>query len=349
MADSILPNPAEHSVPNADVPPIAAIEAWSGPALHVAALDHLQVIDATGADTWTFLQSQLTQDVAKLPADQAKLAGYCTAKGRLLANFVVWSEQPPAETPRAFALLDASLSAGLLKRLSMFVLRAKVKLGVTERAAYGVQARVAANAAALVAMVGELPSKPWSRVELASGTWIAAPAQGDSQRWWWIASAEQHSELLARARGILEPGDVQSWRRADIAAGLPWIEAATQDMFVPQSVNLELVDGVSFTKGCYPGQEVVARSHYLGKLKRRMFAGIAHGAADPASLVGADVFHSERDNEPSGRVVNAALAGDGVALLLESTLASVQSGSLSLATPDGAKIELRALPYAFPG
>jgi len=349
MAESVLPNPAEHPVPVAGVPPIAAIEAWSGPSLHVAALDHLQVFDATGADTWTFLQSQLTQDVAKLPADQARLAGYCTAKGRLLANFVVWSEQPAGEVPRALALVDASLSAGLLKRLSMFVLRAKVKLGVTSLAAYGVQARVAADAAALVGMAGELPSKPWSRVELPSGTWIAAPAQGDSQRWWWIASAEQHAELLAKARGVLEPGDVQAWRRADIAAGLPWIEAATQDMFVPQSVNLELVEGVSFTKGCYPGQEIVARSHYLGKLKRRMFAGIAHGASDPAGLVGADVFHSERDNEPSGRVVNAALTDGGVALLLESTLASVQSGHLSLAAPDGAKIELRALPYAFPG
>ncbi len=314
-------------------------------AIRIAPLTHLSVIEAAGADTWTFLQSQLTQDVSRPAADRARLAGYCTAKGRLLASMLVWPAQVADDTPRALAVVDASLRDALVKRLGMFVLRAKVKLAPTELQVFGVDADDAARAA-LEAQTGALPRDAYATATLASGVWIAAPAHGAQHRWWWIADAQQ-AQAATGWPGVAT-GDAAEWRYADIAAGLPWIEAATQDAFIPQSVNLELIDGVSFKKGCYPGQEIVARSHYLGKVKRRTVAGLATGT-DALVQAGADVYHSERTNEPVGRVVNVARAGDVTALLLETTAASTREGSLHLGAADGPVISLHAVPYPIPG
>ncbi|WP_254914641.1 MULTISPECIES: folate-binding protein YgfZ [Pigmentiphaga] len=315
---------------------------------HIAPLDHLTVLEARGADTIEFLQGQLTQDVKKLGDADARLAGYCTAKGRLLASAIVWRAQPdPADpVPRVLALVDASIAQALQKRLSMFVLRAKVKLAATPLRVAGVWRGT--DAAALQAAAGGLlPAAPWSRADLPDATWIAAPAADASPRWWWIGTDDALQRLGTALGAPAQAGLAQAWRAADIASGLPWITAPTQDLFVPQMVNLELIGGVSFTKGCYPGQEVVARSHYLGKLKRRMFAGhVAGGQPDPQALAGADVFQ-EGDEQPCGRIVNAAREGGGVAILYESSLAAAQGQApLHAGSPAGPIIQPRALPYA---
>ena len=154
-----------------------------------APLDDFLVISASGADALTFLHGQLTQDVTGLPADAARLAGYCTAKGRLLATLLMW-RRPGAgdEAPQLYALLRQDLSQALLKRLSMFVLRAKAKLAATALHACGVRAANDAQLAALEAAAGPLPRQTWERAELPSGTWIAAPSAAGERRWWWIAS-----------------------------------------------------------------------------------------------------------------------------------------------------------------
>ncbi|OVZ59992.1 hypothetical protein CDO44_10530 [Pigmentiphaga sp. NML080357] len=315
----------------------------------IVPLDHLTVIEARGADAVDFLQGQLTQDVKKLGDADARPAGYCTAKGRLLASAVVWRPEPDSvdQAPRVLALVDASIAAALQKRLSMFVLRAKVRIAAAPLRVAGVWR--GADAAVLQAAAGGLlPAAPWSRTDLPGGTWIAAPsADAEPSRWWWIGTDEQLQQLGA----ALSPPDanlVQAWRAADIAAGLPWIVAATQDLFVPQMVNFELVGGVSFTKGCYPGQEVVARSHYLGKLKRRMFAGRIAAASDPDALVGADVFQ-DGDDQPCGRIVNAARDGDALLILYDSPLAAVGGpATLRAGSQAGPAIAPLALPYALP-
>jgi folate-binding protein YgfZ len=309
----------------------------------LADLDHLAVLQAAGADTVEFLHGQLTQDVKSLGGHDARLAGYCTAKGRLLASAIVW-KSAAADTPALSLLVDAAVAPSLQKRLTMFVLRSKVKFAALPLHVIGVTAGPQALEA-LQAALGPLSAEPWSRTETASGTWIAAPRVNDVARWWWLADEQQLSAAVSTLSPFASRVAADDWKAADVEAGLPWISVSTQDLFVPQTVNLELVGGVSFTKGCYPGQEVVARSHYLGKLKRRMFAGHAGGDLDAAALPATDIYHSEDPSQPSGRVVNAARTAHGVAMLFESTLASVKSGTLHLGAADGPLVALQALPY----
>lgn len=311
-----------------------------------APLDDFLVFSASGADALPFLHGQLTQDVTGLPADAARLAGYCTAKGRLLATLVMWRAAPGAEDgPQLYGLVRQDLSQALLKRLSMFVLRAKVKLAATALNVAGVQA-TNEQAAALEAVTGALPRADWQRVDLPSGTWIAAPSADAQLRWWWIASDEQLEQSQALA-GVLGLAPASQWQMADLAAGIPWIATATQDVFIPQTVNLELVQGVSFTKGCYPGQEVVARSHYRGTVKRRMAYGtIADANVQGATLAGVDVFDATQPGEPIGRIVDGASDAGVAAVLFETTLAALPQGDLRLGAEDGPRISTTPLPYS---
>ncbi|ARP90525.1 folate-binding protein YgfZ [Bordetella genomosp. 9] len=326
----------------------APVTAGRAPA-YCAVLPAFQVIAASGADAIEFLHGQLTQDVRGLAADSAALAGYCTAKGRLLATLVMWrpaTEAPDrpddADTPRLHALVRADVAEPLLKRLRMFVLRAKVKLAAAPLRVAGVWTQ--GDGAALEAAAGgALPRQPWRRAELASGAWIAAPA-AQGLRWWWIATDAQIRAAEAALRPALSEGSPDAWLAADLAAGLPWVGTPTQDLFIPQTVNLDLIGGVSFTKGCYPGQEVVARSHYRGTVKRRMAYGIVAGRSGGDIPAGTDVFDATDPNEPCGRIVDAAGAGD-TAVLFETTLSALSSGRLRLGSADGPAIDVRPLPY----
>lgn len=313
---------------------------------HCAALPDYAVVAASGADALTFLHGQLTQDVAGLPADAARLSGYCTAKGRLLATLVLWrAETVPAapdaaEAARVYALTRRDLTDALVKRLSMFVLRAKVKLAVAPLQAAGVWCSPERRASLQSAAGGALPTAAWQRAELATGTWIAAPSAGEALRWWWIASEAQLQQAGALAAQLAR-GTPDQWRGDDLAAGLPWVAAATQDLFIPQTLNLDLLDGVSFTKGCYPGQEVVARSHYRGTVKRRAAYGRLDGQADPPPP-GTDIYDATQPQEPCGRVIEASR--DGV--LFEIALAALAAGELRIGAPDGPHIAVAPLPYA---
>lgn len=323
------------------------------------------VLAAAGDDALTFLHGQLTQDVTGLPEDAARLAGYCTAKGRLLATMVMWrpgaaspgegagadpvaaaSVSTAAHTqPRLYALVRDDLADALLKRLSMFVLRAKVKLSRAPLHVAGVQCNADQLPALEDACGGALPTVAWQRAELPAGTWIAAPSSAENcLRWWWIADDAQLQQAAALAQ-LLARAEPAQWQAADLAAGLPWIGSATQDLFIPQTVNLDLAGGVSFTKGCYPGQEVVARSHYRGTVKRRMAYGQLQNGAAALELAGVDVYDAAQPGEPCGRVVDAA-RHVGVSLLFETTLASLPDGDLRLGAPDGPRIAVMPLPYA---
>jgi folate-binding protein YgfZ len=321
-----------------------ALPETANAAARCAPLDHLQVLSASGADAIEFLHGQLTQDVRGLDGGSAALAGYCTAKGRLLATLVMWRTPRDAavDGPQLHALVRADVAAPLQKRLSMFVLRAKAKLALSPLNIAGIW--TSGDSAALAAAAGgELPQQAWQRADLPTGTWIAAPA-ALGRRWWWVATDEQLEGASALAQ-VLQQGDTASWRADDLAAGIPWVGALTQDTFIPQTVNLDLIGGVSFTKGCYPGQEVVARSHYRGTVKRRMAYGIVMGTQAAAIAPGTDVYDSAQPGEPCGRVVDAAGTGDA-AILFETTLTSLADTSLHWGTPDGPRIRLEALPYS---
>lgn len=313
-----------------------------------APLTGLQVLSATGPDSIEFLHGQLTQDLQGQAPNTASLSGYCTAKGRLLATMVMWRAAgvPDADTPSFHAMVRSDVATPLVKRLGMFVLRAKVKLALASLHVAGVW-DVTDPAALAAAAGGPLPQAPWQRVDLPTGTWIAAPSvQGN--RWWWIASDAQLDELEDPASAMLAGlrlGDPGTWHAADLAAGVPWVGLLTQDMFIPQTLNLDLIGGVSFTKGCYPGQEVVARSHYRGTVKRRMAYGVIPGHSADSIAAGVDVYDPTQPGEPCGRIVDAAGATDA-AVLFETTLTSLAGSTLRLGALDGPAIELRPLPYS---
>ncbi len=307
----------------------------SSPDVHVTArglvaLDgEWGVIRVVGADAATFLQGQLTNDVASLDTDRAALAGYCSAKGRLIASFVVW--RPAAD--EFLLACSADVLAATVKRLSMFVLRAKCKVAdasVTLMGAMGdaVPARVRASTA----------------LHLVDG-WVRLPDVAGTARAWRVVSSPVDTSITAAPDANANANGRAVWRWLEVRSGWPRISTATADAFVPQMVNFELVGGVSFSKGCYPGQEVVARSQYRGTLKRRMHLFAGHGPMQP----GSDVFHDADPSQPSGTVVDAASDGDAHAALVSLKSAMLDAeGAWHLASADGPVIEWHPLPYAVP-
>ena len=300
-----------------------------------APLAELGVIAVTGDDAARFLHGQLTNDVEHLAADRLALAGYCTAKGRLLATFRIWRDERAV-----FLLLPRELLPGVLKRLSMFVLRAKAKL-VDESADWhvsavfgrGAEARLRALGDAVPAATGECIRSGLTRLARLHGS-PRVP-----ERFLVLSPAAQAEQLAARLTDLPAVDSGAFWW-SEVDAGVPTVFAATQEKFVPQMVNFEVVGGVSFGKGCYPGQEVVARSQYRGKLKRRM--QLAHCAA--ATTAGADVF-AEGDAEAAGTVVMSATSPEGGFDLLFECPQEKTAAPLHLGTAGGPALEVRALPY----
>jgi len=296
-------------------------------------LTHCGVIRAKGADAVKFLQGQLTNDVATLDRSHARLAGFCSAKGRLQANFVVWK----AGDDELLLACSASLLAATLKRLSMFVMRAQCKLtdATDELPLWGA---LGASARALMqqAAVGDAR-------DVDGGTVIRVPDASGVMRC--LLDAPTDSGLSATLTALPSLA-LDAWRLLEVRSGIPIIEAATVDQFVPQMLNYELVGGVDFQKGCYPGQEVVARSQYRGTIKRRMFLFDMDASATP----GQEVFHSADPGQPAGMVVNAAPGPDGrgACALVEVKLAALDGGSLHLGEPAGPGLRRVELGYAVP-
>ncbi|MEO6031477.1 MAG: folate-binding protein [Burkholderiaceae bacterium] len=291
-------------------------------------LAHLGLMRARGADAAKFLQGQLTNDVASLGPGQARLAGFCSAKGRLQASFIVWQAAPD----ELLLLVSASVLPATLKRLSMFVLRAQCKL--TDASAE--LSLIGAVGATAHRGVGD--AAVWQTRTEASRTVLRLPDVQGLVRCLFIGAPDEASPAPAIA--------LEAWRWLEVQSGLPTIEAATVEQFVPQMLNFELIGGVDFHKGCYPGQEIVARSQYRGTVKRRMFLL----DCDAPMQAGQEVFHAGDPQQPAGMVVNAAAhpAGAGWSALVELKLAALDGGGLHLGASDGALLRLAELPYPVP-
>lgn len=315
-----------------------------------APLDHLGLIAVTGDDGADFLHNQLSNDVLHLPGDQARLAAYCSPKGRMLVNFLVWRQ-----TGNLFLQCPAALQAAVQKRLSMFVLRAKAKLNdaTAEWSQWGL---AGSGAAAWLKQHCAAPevllNTVWNTHAAHDATIIRVPDACGLPRWLLIAPRSQAriiADGLSAAKLAL--AETTDWRWLDLRAGLPAITATTQERFVPQMINYEALGGVDFKKGCYPGQEVVARSQYLGKLKRRM--AIAHAALGEPPVPGSDVLEGDAAAaQPVGVVVNAERSPlGGVDLLVELPLVAMESATLfvkSAGDAATAPLELLELPYLLP-
>jgi hypothetical protein len=296
-------------------------------------LDDWGLLEARGEESAAFLNGQLTNSMLGIAPGEARLAGYCSPKGRLLASFVTWQGEPGL----IHLACSADLMAPTLKRLSMFVLRARCKLADVSAALPLVGLAGPSAAAWLGEAAARAPAwRSGPGPAGTSGRWISLPAAAGVPRFLWAApAAEAPPPLPALA--------ADTWRWLEVRSAVPRVVAATVDHFVPQMINLELVGGVDFRKGCYPGQEVVARSQYRGTLKRRMVPMRTTGLLAP----GTDVFHASDPGQPAGEVVLAAPApGGGGLALVEVKLAALSAGSQFSSA--GVDMEVTELPYPLP-
>ncbi len=284
-----------------------------------ALLPQCSLLRFSGADAQTFLQGQLTCDVSALQPGSSTYGGYCTPKGRLLATFLLW-----AADDGYTMMLPSVLTESIRKRLTMYVLRSKVKVEdlTPDYACVGIYGVDATQQ--LAAAPGLLHG-----VLVRDGvTVIRLPLQRDLA-------------VMPRAEASMAP-DSGVWTGLDIAAGIPFILPVTQEEFVPQMVNLDLIGGLSFTKGCYPGQEIVSRTHYLGKLKQRMYRA---SVAAPA-VSGDKLYCTELGEQSAGMVVTAVpVVADRHEVLAVLQMAHAQSAPYHLGSLQGPLLELLSLPY----
>ena len=300
-------------------------------------LEDYALVRVQGADAADFLQAQLINDLSALSPDRHQLSGWCNPKGRLLAVLRVFRDRK-----RWFLRLPTELLAPTLQRLRMFVLRARVELQPLEgrwsgMALWGPAAADGLRAAGLPAPAGT-DTAVWHQE--------TAVLQVPGRRFelWGPADALRAVADACAAAGF-GAAPRTAWELEEIRAGLPEVYAATREQFVPQTLNMDLIGALSFTKGCYPGQEIVARTRYLGKLKRRMYR---LRATAPETQAGATIYRPERSGtDPAGTVVRWAPAEEGIVELLASLrVEDAEAGGLRLADPAGPALERLPLPYA---
>ena len=306
-----------------------------------------------GTDATTFLQGQLTNDVVKLSVGQQQRTGYCTPKGRLLATLLQWR----IDDHSVGHLMPTALVAQTVKRLRMYVLRSQVSFSdnATPLQVMGLWGRW--TAAGRDALSGNDRS---GVIALDGSAWLiaesACPVLG--ARVWLVGTQEAIATGMATISGVGMLSE-SAWQFSEIQNAQAWVWSATVEAFVPQMINFEVVGGVSFTKGCYPGQEVVARSQYLGKLKRRIFRvdlpALPPDVATPDELIGRDIWSVAQTSEPCGMVVSAApmfnahgQAQPAIHLLIECSLSAWDAGELCLFSTAGPMLSKAVLPYEFP-
>ena len=288
-------------------------------------LPHLTVLELTGDDAQSFLHAQVPSDVRQLNAEKAQISGWCTAKGRLLTTFVVW---PIANGYRL--ILASDVADAIAKRLKMYILRLKVEVARLEDPVFGLL-----NPPAALGALG-LPSESWQVSQHDGVTAIRL----DSTR---VLLTGPQTALTA-ITSSLQTGQTEAWLRADIAQGFPLVTQATSEHYVPQMVNLDKLGGVSFKKGCYPGQEIVARTHYLGKIKRHLYRV---KAAQPLAA-GNEVRSAVLNGQACGSLVNTAPTEAGndwlaLAVLQQDAIA----GAIYLETDQG-RIDLTLIDEVMP-
>ncbi len=309
----------------------------------ILAPQHWGLILAEGPDAGSFLQGQLTNDVLLLPLGQARFAGYCSAKGRLMASFVVLK----ISAEKYLLACHQDLLQSTLKRLSMFVMRAKLKL--TDVTAHYEMRGLLGNSAdqACPALQSEVP---WRAMQEGEGHFIKLHSAKNSgltiSRLLWLGLKDAPSSLAFLSQSL--PSVTESeWQLAEVLSGISRVQTATSEAFVPQMLNYESVDGVSFKKGCYPGQEVVARSQFRGTLKRRAFIVACHSPMQ----VGQEVFSADDPEQACGTLASVAEYDStpypetakwwGIVSMQINAASQV----LHLGKPEGAELHLSALPY----
>lgn len=292
-------------------------------------LTHLGLLSASGEDAKTFLHSQLTSDINHLAADQAQHSAWCTAKGRMQASFLIW------HAGNEFRLaLAADLQEAAQKRLQMFVLRAKVKLASLNDSyvLLGVAGPQAAEALSNAGL--PCPATAMTAVHQHGSDVVML----DADRYIISTPLEMAADLWQKLSAKARPAGSSAWRWLDVQSGFPLVTLATKEEFVPQMADFEKLGGVSFHKGCYPGQEIVARTQYLGKVKRHLY----RISSDQALQAGDDLHSPDNPDQACGMVVSSAPSPAGGF----EALAVVQSNfadNVHLISREGPKVQAVAV------
>ncbi len=306
----------------------------------IVPLPHLALLRASGADAAEFLQGQTSNDIRLVDAENHQLSSYNTPKGRILALFTLFMRDNDY-----YLQLPQELQEAVQKRLTMFVMRSEVKLESvdTEMASFGLNGLQADEM--LSEVLGGCPAEPGQSVTIDGVTVLRRP--GEQPRFICIAETERLTTLWQSLAPQAQPSGAAIWDLLEVRAGIPHIVSDTVEAFVAQMVNLQLVNGVNFKKGCYPGQEVVARMQYLGKLKRRMYRAHIDAAALPPA--GTELYSPESaSGQGAGKVVRSAPSPEGGSeLLIVAEIASAEADTLFLENESGPKLKLLDLPYAF--
>ena len=306
-------------------------------------LSQFGVIRVTGEEAQKFLQSLLSNDISLVNTKTSQLSSFSNPKGRMLATFLIWMQASDY-----MLQLPRNLTPAMSKKLAMYVLRAKVKVSDAsdEIVSLGI---AGSKASELILQYFNITLAQDNTVAQHNDTSVIRIA---AQRYQINTSPQQAISIwniLANSAKAVGSG---GWDWLNIRAGIPVVTPATQEQFVLQMANLDLLGGVSFKKGCFPGQEIVARTHYLGKQKKRMFLAhvdLAHVDAENVPVAGNEVFSEEMPGQPCGMVINAGEApGGGFDLLAVMQISSRESNNVNLGSLQGAKLNFLPLPYTLP-
>lgn len=295
----------------------------------LCALSDWVVLHIDGPEAASFLQSQLTNSVSPLTNEQAVMAGFCQAQGRLQASFVIWND--PRHIEQRYALIHRSIADKVSKRLSMFLLRTKAKIHISSASVYGVT-REDSNPLTL-------PTTTFAVQHQANQSIIQAPSTHQAQAW-----------LIDYAgRALDATANADTWLSRQLRTGFTWIEESTYELFLPQDINYDIIGGVSFKKGCFPGQEVVARLHYRTTARRRGILGTITAEYGTLNLAAADVFSTEQADRPIGRIINSAYDHQNscYVLLFEAPIKDIATQTLYALEPQGPAICLQTLPFSW--
>ncbi len=303
-------------------------------------LSHVGLIQAYGDDTVSFLQGQLSNDVEQVDASHSQLAAFCNPKGRALASFRLFQREQTIYMTVACDLLEDTL-----KRLRMYVLRSKVTLedGNDALVRFGLSGSTAEDE--LTQALGGYPDEIDSVMERKGVSVIRVP--GPFPRFEMYGELDAMNRLWTALNVRCGPVGAENWRLLDILAGIPTVSLGTKEAFVPQMINFDIIGGISFQKGCYTGQEVVARMHYLGAPSRRMYR--VHFDIDSVPEPGTKLFSDDGEQSIGSIGMGAPFPDGGIETLavLKIKYADGEHPVL-LGSSDGAAGTVSPPPYDFP-
>ncbi|HNV88243.1 MAG TPA: folate-binding protein [Methylotenera sp.] len=298
-------------------------------------LTHLGLLEINGPDAVTFLQGQVTNDVKLLAGNNAHYTAYCTPKGRMLALFLAF-----AHHDHLHLQLNRELLEPIMKRLKMYVMRSKVDIkdASEDIIKFGLNGLEAASM--LVPVFTKIPTQDYELVSLENGAILKLPTTGNNSRFEILTDSVNAPAIWNALKVDCQPVGKPCWDWLEIQAGIPDITPATQEQFVPQMLNLDLLNAISFKKGCYTGQEIVARTHYLGSVKRRTYLASIESAHAP--LAGDKVMDGAKNEV--GQIVRVAVNPSGsFDALIEMRIDAKEAGNIYW---NDSVVTSKSLPYA---